>query len=153
MLKDSIKKNWKLFFEYFYLVIYLSAMTEDPYMKLLLLIVPALISAILIVLSPIVEEKKFRNNLYGKSITVFIDIANDDIERDEVYTTVGVIGKIKDGILEISRKTQPKFRVPYNPEEIVIGSDLGHSTDYIVNCTIDSKERLDLNRGILEDYS
>ena len=70
---------------------------DDPYIKLLLLIVPAVLFVAQIVLSPLLEEMKFKNKLIKKTITVQVLIFEDDTTEVEQYTIDGTIQKNNEG--------------------------------------------------------
>ena len=122
---------------------------DAPYIKLLFLIIPAIITALAIVLSPIIEEKKYKNNLIGKTITISINICDEKRNEIEIYRTHGVIEKITEDILEVKRKTHPKFRVPFIPQNLIHFPKSSFESEYFSTFTINSEKDLDKNRGIL----
>ena len=118
-------------------------------MKLLFLIVPAILTALSIVFSPIIEEKKFKTSLIDKTITVSVTIIDESKNEIEIYSTNGVIEKIAGDTLEIKRKMQPKFRVPFRAQNILFNNDtMSYESEYFSTFLNNLREELDPNKGI-----
>lgn len=126
---------------------------DQPYIKLLLLLVPAIMTAVVLVLSPIYEAKKLKSNLLGKTITVWIYMQDEDGEQIELYQTQGVIETINEDVMEIKRTTQPPFRLPYPPMQLSKKSEPSFESDYIAMHWVDTEKDLDRNRGITASNS
>ncbi len=118
---------------------------DDFLIKLLLLIVPAVFTVLVIVLSPILEAQKIKNKLVGLPITVMIYNMNDE----QIYHTEGQIDKIQNGILVIKRRTQPSFKIPFVPENFVQSLKSKHNTPCISVHYVNSEKDLDPNKGLL----
>ncbi len=120
-------------------------------MKLLLLIVPALFIVAKIVLFPLLEEIKTKNNFLKKTITVVVDIYDYNDQRIEQFVTEGEIDKIINSeTVEIKRRAQTIFRIPYSPEKILKPENSVYKTDYYIRLDVLDNTKFDKTKGFDE---
>ena len=121
---------------------------DTPYIKLLLLIVPAIMTAVVLVLAPLYEAKKSKMKLLGKTITVLVYLQDDAGNEMELYRTSGTIESIHEKVMQVKRSTQPSFRIPYLPHHLSQNSEVAPQSDYVSTHFVDSEKELDRNKGL-----
>lgn len=121
---------------------------DEPYIRLLLLIVPALFVVANILLFPLLEKIKTKNHFLKKTLTVVIDIYDNDDQRIEQLITEGEIDKIVNfETIEIKRRTQTIFRIPYYPTRILKIENSIYKTDYYIGLDVLNNSEFDKTKG------
>lgn len=105
-------------------------------------------TVLVIVLSPILKAKQFKNNLLGQPITVIIERFDDDYNAIELYRTEGMIEDIVDGVVDIKRKTQPNFKVPFIREQFIDVTGSHKNGAFTIVHVVASASEVDPNSGI-----
>lgn len=123
--------------------------SDNSSLKFLALVIPALFTVAFILLNPLLEKQKFKNQLLNKSITVIVNFKEEQSTNESEYLTEGIIDKITNDTIEIKRKTQTLFRVPLDTDNISIGSESNYNSDFAIFFTLKNKKQLDKNKGIL----
>jgi len=121
---------------------------DEPYMKLLLLIVPAIFIVAKIVLIPWLEEIGAKNNFLKKTLTIVVDIYDHNDQRIEQFITEGEIEKIVNyKLIEIKRRTQTAFRIPYLPKKMLKPDHSDYKTDYYIKLEVFDNSKFDKIKG------
>jgi hypothetical protein len=106
---------------------------EEPYIKLLLLIIPAIFIVCKIALFPWLHAMGVKNNFLKKTLTVMVNIYNTNDQIIEKFITEGEIDKIDNyELIEIKRRTQTIFSIPYLPKKMLKSDKLTYNTDYYI---------------------
>ncbi|PQJ78199.1 hypothetical protein [Polaribacter porphyrae] len=117
---------------------------EEPYIKLLFLILPAIFFVLKFFLIPILENLKFKRSLIGKSVTLNIFV------KDSNKTHV-VKGKIKeiidDNYIILKRKNHPNFRFNYLLSKFKFAIYDNCDTDFYIDLLILEDDYFDMNSG------
>jgi len=121
---------------------------DEPYIKLLLLIVPAIFIVAKIVLFPRLEELGVKNNFLKKTLTVIVDMYDYNDQLIEQFITEGEIDRIVNyELIEIKRRTQTIFKVPYLPERMLKTENLAFTTDYYIKLEVFDSSKFDKTKG------
>lgn len=121
---------------------------DEPYIKLVLLIVPAIFFVAKIVLFPWLKEIGVKNNFLKKTLTIVVDIYDYNDQIIEQFITKGEIDRIVNyELIEIKRRTQTIFKVPYLPEKMLKPENLAYKTDYYIKLEVFDNSKFDKTKG------
>jgi len=121
---------------------------DGPYLKLLLLIIPAIFIVSKIALFPWLQAMGVKNNFLKKTLTVIVNIYNTNDQIIEKFITEGEIYKIDNyELIEIKRRTQTIFSIPYLPEKMLKSHNLTYKTDYYIILDVFDKTEFDKIKG------
>ena len=121
---------------------------EEPYIKLLLLIIPAIFIVCKIVLFPWLHAMGVKNNFLKKTLTIIVNTYNTNDQIIEQFITEGEIDRIVNyELIEIKIRTQTIFSIPYLPEKILKSDKLTYNTDYYIILEVFDKNKFDKIKG------
>lgn len=121
---------------------------EEPYIKLLLLIIPAIFIVCKIVLFPWLQAMGVKNSFLKKTLTIIVNTYNTNDQIIEQFITEGKIDRIVNyELIEIKRRTQTIFSIPYLPEKMLKSDKLTYNTDYYIILEVFDKNKFDKIKG------